>query len=197
MSAYICDNRHITYMVQAAISLRLSECDGGSISWYADAERHEIRCTASTQERITVGNMLLEANAKSVSERYSVDQYTQSLTAKDFSERFTSIDPVQVLKAISCYEYQSCEAEDWAKSEAKSFCDRLKDKAINGLIGYSDANWGAPRPKTEAATITIYYTLDGHTTLTTAATVAAGETPAQTAQRVAKAAGSRHFPAYT
>lgn len=45
-------------------------------------------------------------------------------------------------------------------------------------------------------TITIYYSLDGKTTQSTTATVGEGETPSQTAQRIAKAAGSRYFPAF-
>jgi hypothetical protein len=45
------------------------------------------------------------------------------------------------LKAISCYEYQSCEHPGWRKSEAHAFCEALRDMAIGCLPGYDDAPW--------------------------------------------------------
>ncbi len=52
------------------------------------------------------------------------------------------IDPIQVFATLSCYEYQSCETEDWPESEAKIICDAIKDAAIRALPG--DAVSGVP-----------------------------------------------------
>lgn len=50
--------------------------------------------------------------------------------------------PVATLKAIDCYEYQSCEHAGWKDSEAKRFCEALRDDMITRLPGYSEASWG-------------------------------------------------------
>jgi len=48
-------------------------------------------------------------------------------------------DPLVVLKAIACLEYQSCEHPGWLDSEARVFCQALRRVAITALPGYSAA----------------------------------------------------------
>jgi hypothetical protein len=55
-----------------------------------------------------------------------------------------TFDPVQVIKAADCYAYQSCESDDWEKTEAYSFIESLKASAMRALTGYDGAEWGAP-----------------------------------------------------
>lgn len=50
-------------------------------------------------------------------------------------------DPVVVLKAVTCYEYQACETPEWEDSEAFAFCQSLKDTCFRRLPGYEDAPW--------------------------------------------------------
>jgi hypothetical protein len=49
--------------------------------------------------------------------------------------------PVDVLKLISCFEYQSCEHAEWEESEAFAFCKSLQSKMIGLLPGYDQAKW--------------------------------------------------------
>ncbi len=49
--------------------------------------------------------------------------------------------PVEGLKLISCYEYQSCEHPGWETSKAKEFCERLRPYLITKLPGYAEAPW--------------------------------------------------------
>ena len=61
--------------------------------------------------------------------------------------------PVAVLKLIDCYCYQSCEHPGWHTSEARLFCQALKNVTIGTLPGYDDAPWGwPPEPVTQTAT---------------------------------------------
>ena len=53
--------------------------------------------------------------------------------------------PVQCLKMIDCYEYQSREGADWERSVARAFCEALRRRLIGALPGYEDAAWGVPR----------------------------------------------------
>lgn len=48
---------------------------------------------------------------------------------------------VQLLKAIDCYEYQSCEHPGWNDSRAKAICAALTDAITHRLPGYSEAQW--------------------------------------------------------
>lgn len=49
--------------------------------------------------------------------------------------------PIEVLKLVQCFEYQSCETADWEESEAYAFCDALRGQMIHQLPGYEDARW--------------------------------------------------------
>ena len=51
------------------------------------------------------------------------------------------LDPVQVLKACDCYDYQSCETDDYPQSEAKRMIETIKTWAITTLPSYDKAEW--------------------------------------------------------
>lgn len=100
-----------------------------------------------------VGRMLMLECARSVSFRYNepidagtlpgpidLNPYAETFHAKDVM-RGIRYSAVQILKAIDCYEYQSCEHPDWETSEAKVFCDALRGLMIGRLDGYADAQW--------------------------------------------------------
>jgi hypothetical protein len=44
-----------------------------------------------------------------------------------------TVDPLAVIDAVSCYEYQSCEHAGWQASEAKAFCDALTAKMLRQI----------------------------------------------------------------
>jgi hypothetical protein len=145
MSAYVVDKRHIVFLVKAAISHRLAEIDGGSIRWGGTLQNC-IRTTATPAEIASVCNMLLSENVASVNAKYRDNDPAPVITSRDVAAiRFDDFDPVQVLKSVHCYEYQSCEHEGWEASNAHSFAHQLKKKAIHALPGYDDAEWGAPK----------------------------------------------------
>jgi hypothetical protein len=84
--------------------------------------------------------MLLRENQLSVNYRYrengieNIYFFEESLTTE-------TIDPVVILKAIACYEYQSCEHPGWTTSEAHAFCEALRRRMIHHLPGYEEAPW--------------------------------------------------------
>jgi hypothetical protein len=128
MSAYLCTNEHITYLVSASNSRAIS---------YSSPK--------PVEELVLIGNMLVQANLDSLASRY--DDSTENLdpiTAADFRKPWVHFNPVQVLKSAQCYEYQSCEHDGWETSEARKWIDSLKSRAIGILPGYDAAKWGAP-----------------------------------------------------
>lgn len=131
MSAYIVDRKHIEYLVRAMHSRRIA----GINHRYEPAETLALEA-----------NMLAAATAASVNCRYSETEAADTWEARDFhgASPWLEINPVELLKAIACYEYQSCEHGGWEGSRAYAYCERLRQRAINALHGYDAAPWGAP-----------------------------------------------------
>ena len=152
MSAYVVDRDHIRYLVSAMLSRDITQ--GCAFSWYwdGDKQRHKLDPMDPDQAG-RVGQMLWDENIRSVQGRYPdckdkpenmpgpIDEVF--IYAHSFSSHETP-NPVQVLKACDCYEYQSCEHEEWSTSQAKAIIDALRRDAWHSLPGYDAAAWGAP-----------------------------------------------------
>lgn len=92
-----------------------------------------------------VGRMLWQENHRSVSYRYSEAQVCREYV---FVQRLPRpLDPVAVLKAAKCYEYQSEECADWRDTEAHEFIESLRSAAIAALPGYEMAAWEVHDPE--------------------------------------------------
>lgn len=131
MSAWRVSKTHIDVLVTVAIDARHP---GSSFYFYHEGEgRYVTRETADE-----IGRMLWEENFRSVNHRYD-----ESEPVPEYRFARTEDKPiVEVLKGIDCYEYQSCEHDEWESSAAKRFCDSLRDTLIGKLPGYDAAPWG-------------------------------------------------------
>jgi len=160
MSAWIVEKEHIDALVAAALGeLHAPQYPGDG--WYGPRwndetpqddwtfEDHQTHSrTATREEADRIGSMIWWECVRSVAYRYpdlSVDELPDCGNYK-YRRPWGSERPpvVAILKAISCYEYQSCEHPEWKTSEAHSFCAALRDRMIDELPGYEDANWGPP-----------------------------------------------------
>lgn len=156
MSAFVVDDAHITYLLNAAETF-------GSLTWLAPvpdtletlaaAERahavgqpwgdgapayyRAVSRSIPTVGYERVGQMLLDENYASVNFRYGQNEAAVFIPG----DRFAPVTPIQTLKALDCYEYQSCEHPGWRFSEAHEFCVALRGAAIGHLPGYEDAAW--------------------------------------------------------
>ena len=129
MSAFLVGNEHIQCLVDAG----LRDMSVHPLSWYVGNQRRELN--EITADR--VGQMLNKENRRSINHRYPKDANQDPIPM--FKWRLLvdpRRDPVFVLKAIDCYEYQSCEHEGGETSEAKAFCAALRSKMIGELPGY-------------------------------------------------------------
>jgi hypothetical protein len=133
MSAFLVELAHIDVLVRAGLSTVLPY--DTTLQWLDDVgDRQEL--TPATAGR--TGAMLIAANMASVNYRYTRDDVEPVYLHTDRPFR---PDPVVVLKAIACFEYQSCEPPGWHDSEASSFCVNLRARMIHRLPGYDDAPW--------------------------------------------------------
>ena len=141
MSAWVVSKAHIDALVSAAMQGR----DG--LRWRT-GEINQTETDVGTE----VGRMLWNENLQSIHYRYPDTRNGRDypadngFTADDVDtyrfKRSKPMNAVIILKAISCYEYQSCEHPEWDKSEVFSFCENLRLKMINELPGYNAAPWG-------------------------------------------------------
>jgi hypothetical protein len=153
MSAYLCDKNHILFLVHAATTRALLQGSAAQ-RWRHAGQWHELAPGDFTRAA-EVAQMLFGENLASVSHRYPGESSADlpgpiredwQFTARDFA-KIWPVSPVQVLNSLRCYEYQSCEHESWTDSEARAFCEALRQDAINALPGMEAAEWGAPQPQ--------------------------------------------------
>lgn len=116
MSAFIVSDDHIDFLVTYAI--------GGGPS------------RVSGEQPQKLGQMLLEQNYRSVNWRYNDNAAVPTYVFRPFTGPMT---PVGILKACQCYDYQSCETEDYEKTDAARLVDAIRSKAIRSLPGWENA----------------------------------------------------------
>lgn len=139
MSAYLVNREHIAYLLTAATSRALGISER-RFYWSHNNHLHRLDPEDESRNRM-IGQMLWNANNQSVNHRYNE---TDDAPRYAHQPHRGAIDPIQVIKACHCYQYQSNETPDWETSEAKAFIESLIHRATAALPGYDKAVWGAP-----------------------------------------------------
>ncbi|MCL4423102.1 MAG: hypothetical protein M1115_08060 [Actinobacteria bacterium] len=171
MSAWIVSKAHIDAMVTAALSVGApldglswwrrhgldleAVCKEHGWEAYLAAIKDWRRCIdcGDIDRAHEVGMMLWGENLASIHSRYPDTArndgdypgprgFSEMEVASYSYEPTRLLSPVELLKAIDCYEYQSNEHDGWKSSEARSFCEALRADAIRCLDGYEEAPWG-------------------------------------------------------
>ena len=152
MSAFEVDETHIDVLLSAA----LQRVHGSTLSWYHGEIPETLPGEAlpshgdylerlnKTHREVTRDNagmwgaLLVAENRRSVNHRYDEDEIEEPYELTRYEGTFVA---AAILKAIDCYEYQSCEHPGWKGSEARSFCEALRGRMIGQLPGYDSAKW--------------------------------------------------------
>jgi len=128
MSAFLVSSNHIDVLVHARRVLRHKTFGriGGD--------------TTDTE----LGQMLWRENMLSLAARVPTDASVDEVALATYSA--TAYPPgrfsiVELLKAIHCYEYQSCEHDGWDTSEARAYCRAVERELLGLLPGYESAPW--------------------------------------------------------
>ena len=116
MSAFICNDRHISILAHYAA--------------------HNLSLGATPAE---IGAMLHRENVASVNHRYS--ESTVPAFVYDSTVESLKVEPVQIIKAAHCLDYQSCEHDAWDKSEARQLLLQIIENAAYKFPGYESAQW--------------------------------------------------------
>jgi hypothetical protein len=135
MSAYVVSDNHINAMVNFTRSkMRYSE----KFSFYHDGKSYEFNLN-DLLDANKFAQVLIDENYRSIIFRYKGKKEVPH--SANFC-RDEIVSPVQMLKLISCYEYQACENGDYDKTLASKICHKLRLNAIKFLQGYEEAKWG-------------------------------------------------------
>lgn len=128
MSAFICNDYHISVLAA-----------------YADAKRLGSHFKLNTAE--TIGAMLYAENVKSVNARYNDKSPLDGF--KFVSHAYIARElgnPVAIIKAARCLDYQSCEHSTWEQSDACKLLQHIISIAISSLKEYEGEAWEIQRP---------------------------------------------------
>jgi hypothetical protein len=141
MSAWIVAKPHIDRIVTAALLGASDDIHFLPIITVAEAD--------------AVGQMLVTENVKSVEYRYPSHAKSDDLPGpyeayyrKPYKfERKDLNTRAEIANAIACLDYQSCEHDGWASSEASKFLERLSAALrlpddLDSMPGIDKAPWG-------------------------------------------------------
>lgn len=133
MSAFIVSDKHIAAMIEFA---RTHDAYSSGYWWKDTKTGEEVKHMFDNE----AAQKLVNENYRSVNYRYQDN--TQPKKYNPFQSLSPqNLDPVQILKACNCYDYQACETNDYNESEARYIVDQIRHLAINALIGYEEAQW--------------------------------------------------------
>lgn len=124
MSAFIVTNDHISAIMSAYKRCR-----------YADGF-----------DRADIGQMLIDANYKSVNYRYQEKDTPHQFVSNPYWQSHP-VTEIQAIKAIDCLIYHSCEYPGWQRSRAKKWLDLAKETLLKNTKGWDNAVWNIGRPE--------------------------------------------------
>lgn len=138
MSAYICAPEHFAAL--AVFAMRYGNNNCALAEWRG-------RDHIDGAERIA--KELAMENIRSVQARYDSndgadgEEITEAVRiAKAMCIRPPKLSAIQIIKMCHCYEYQSCETDDWQDTLACRQIRYIEKQAIRELPGYDAAEWG-------------------------------------------------------
>ena len=147
MSAAIVDHEHIHVLIWAA-SKPIAP-PNWQLRWTWDNPTRINQIEPDVSNRDEIGQMLLNENAASVNHLYSMGD----ADAGDYHyqrPQHTEWSTAELLNALHAYTYQASEHPGWERSQAKAFCDELRNRLISTLPGYNSGPWTITRASVPA-----------------------------------------------
>jgi hypothetical protein len=135
MSVFILSNKHINVLVSALLLK-----NRGIFNIYdSKDEAYEF---ISYKDGDKIGQILLNENYRSINYRYNDTQKPPHKFKYQFQSEVKYYDYlVQIFAACDCYDYQSCETDDYKQTLAYSIIDKIRKETIRRLRHYDKAEW--------------------------------------------------------
>jgi hypothetical protein len=148
MSAFVLSKKHIDLMVKTAVEGPRDRDPQSMWNWGG----FNMLSTLGYASANKFGQALVDENLKSIHYRYPDTVADPSGTPGPikryyekrykFKEYPFALTCVEMLKAIACYEYQTCEHDEWKDSQVYKACQTLTETVVSSLPGYDAAPWG-------------------------------------------------------
>ena len=85
-------------------------------------------------------DLLVAENYRSVNYRYDEKRKPRKRKFRD-----VPLPPIdEIVKLTHCYDYQSCENQDYYTTPAAKVMQEIRDHILHHLPGYNEAPWGNP-----------------------------------------------------
>ena len=149
MSASLCENMDLAFLVTARLFLRPSL---PKEMHEANADQRDLRLENVRSLQHRYPSEFARKSVAEVTEEWGLDplpDYTLETyrhNVRYFQDQGISVVEkiTQVCKAIHCYEYQACEHDGWKTSGAAEFCQSLRVCWLLKLPSYNAAAYGSP-----------------------------------------------------
>ena len=156
MSAFVVSPEHIKELATYAVGKKYGSMrvDPRYLSYHVSMELSEqLKTTLTDRDIATIySGVLYSENLRSVFHRYDdckTIEELPGLVEKPASIEITMSDivyrkvrnPVHIIKMCHCLNYQSCETENWEKTDAYQIIQSIINSATRDLPGYEDAPW--------------------------------------------------------
>lgn len=141
MSSFIVSEEHIHALVSIAL-VGVAEAKTIDGAWHSLSFGNPGRLAHLSQANC-LGDMLWREKHLSVAARYPSEGIVYDapfVYSGSVAGQYWPV--VSALKLLKCFEYQSSDHDGWDTSQAKRFCEHLKDRLIDSLPGYDEAPWG-------------------------------------------------------
>lgn len=142
MSAFLCDDCHLTALAAFALREKVqAHLAGPEDSYYSRVGGRYV------DPLKILGQRLKDENAANLYHLYGdrADDSPETWIGPFEPCRHAHharVEPVAMLKAIGCYEYQCCDRTQWEESDVRALMSRMRSAAIARLPGYEQAAWG-------------------------------------------------------
>lgn len=156
MSAFYVGEQHVTAILSASHRVRHGVWVPASVAGPDWPHGRNLGRGQHAEQMTALGLELLRENRNSLAARYPSDFETMldgNLNTYRFRmdlHALNRLHPAEIAKLVDCYEYQSCEHEGWAGSDAKRWCDWLRGELWSLFPEYDDGAW-TYRPPAKAS----------------------------------------------
>lgn len=133
MSAFTLPDNHISAIIGYAVRHNAIGYAMFAIDMHYDRN-------PSPEQLREIGQILLDENYRSVNTRYREEEQTPRFIYNPRFENGKCLTHKQVINAIRCYDYQSCETNDYNSSPAAKFVSSIKNSAVERLVR-DDPTW--------------------------------------------------------
>lgn len=136
MSAFILTDKNYDYILTTLNRGRY----GHRLSAYIGNEHVDFSDVKSLEK---LGTILKEQNYRSVNARYNEQTECEPYSFSSINTDIPKVSNAMAsLKILDCYEYQSCETDDYTSTMAHEIVATFRKLLISKLNGYDDAPWG-------------------------------------------------------